>query len=144
MQTGLYILSDIASVGAPYTYERAIYGDTAIVTLGFAFDSIRIVNDSTFERHFRREVVVTRPTIPPIVESSEEFRFSGLILNRGDEIKLTVRSGLLPGGHELAYLTPVDGGTGLTRQVTTKQYACAGNFCEVTRQERVRASYARQ
>lgn len=144
IQPGLYILSDIDSVGAPFNYDRSVYGDSVTVTIRFAFDSIRIVNDTTFERHFRREVVVSRPTIPPILQSADEFRFTGLILDRGDEIKLTVRSGFLPGGHDLAYLTPVDGGTGLVRLITTRESACEGTRCETLRESRVRASYARQ
>lgn len=144
VQPGLYILSDIDSVGAPFDYDRSVYGDTAIVTQRFAFDSIRIVNDTTFERHFRREVVVTRPHIPQIVQNSDEFRFTGLILDRGEEIKLTVRSGFLPGGHDLAYLTPVDGGTGMVRLIITRESACDAVRCETLRESRVRASYARQ
>lgn len=144
VQPGLYILSEIDSLGAPFNYDRSVYGDTATVTIRFAFDSIRIVSDTAFERHFRREVVVTRSTIPPIVQSSDEFRFTGLILDRGDEIKLTVRSGFLPGGHDLAYLTPVEGGTGLVRVITTRESACDGTLCETLREKRVRASYARQ
>lgn len=144
IQPGLYILSDIGSVGAPYTFERSVHEDGSVATLSFVFDSIRIVNDSTFERHFRRELVVSRPAIPPIVESADEFRFTGLILDRDDEIKLTVRSGSLPGGHELAYFTPVEHGTGLVRQVTTRQFTCSGALCTLVREERVRASYARQ
>lgn len=144
IQPGLYILSDIGSVPAPYTYERLVHADGSVMTQSFVFDSVRILNDSTFERHFRREVVVSRPAIPPIVESADEFRFTGLILDRDDEIKLTVRSGLLPGGHDLAYFTPVEHGTALVRQMTTRQYTCSGNLCELVREERVRASYARQ
>jgi hypothetical protein len=144
VQPGLYILTDIGSVPAPYAYERAVYGDTAVVTWRFAFDSIRIVTDTTFERHFRREVVVTRPTIPPIVQGADEFRYTGLILDRGDEIKLTVRSGSLPGGHDLAYFTPVEGGTALVRPIATRESTCEGTRCEIIREARVMASYARQ
>jgi hypothetical protein len=144
VQPGLYILTDIGAVPAPYVYERSVYSDGSLVTLSFVFDSIRIVNDSTFERHFRRELIVTRPAIPPIVESADEFRFTGLILDRDDEIKLTVRAGGLPGGHDLAYFTPLDHGTALARQMTTRQYTCIGSLCELVREERVRASYARQ
>jgi hypothetical protein len=144
VQAGLYVLSDLGGASAPYVFERAVYGDTAVVTLTFAFDSVRIVNDSTFERHFRREYVVTRPHVPAIVQASEEFVFGGLILDRGDEVKLTVRSGSLPGGHDLAYFTPTEGGAGLERLVRTRQYSCDGSRCQILSEQRVRARYARQ
>jgi hypothetical protein len=144
IQPGLYILTDIGSAPAPYTYERSVQTDGSVMTLSFVFDSVRILTDTTFERHFRRELVVSRPAIPPILESADEFRFTGLILDRDDEIKLTVRSGLLPGGHDLAYFTPVEHGTALVRQMTTRQYTCSGTLCSLVREERVRASYARQ
>jgi len=140
----LYVLSDIGAVAAPYVYERAQYGDTATVTLGFAFDSVRIVDDTTFQRHFRREIVVTRSTIPPIVQSSEEFTFGGLILAREDEIKLTVRTGSLPGGHDLAYFTPVGGGTGLERTIQVRQYSCNATTCVLVGEQRARARYERR
>ncbi len=114
------------------------------MTLAFAFDSVRIVDDTTFTRHFRREIVVSRPTIPPIVQSSEEFSFTGLILDRGDEIKLTVRSGTLPGGHDLAYFTPIDGGTGLQRTLNTRQYECDATHCSLVDEQRFLARYERR
>ncbi len=144
VQPGLYVLESLGGQPAPYVFERAVYGDTAVVTLGLAFDSVRVLNDTTFERHFRRELVVSRPGIPPIVEGVEQVRFGGLILDRGDEIKLVVRSGNLPGGHELAYFTPVDRGTGLNRLVTSRQYDCQGSRCVVSREVRIRAVYARR
>ena len=129
---------------APYVYERALYSDTATVTLGFAFDSVRIVDDTTFARHFRREIVVTRSTIPPIVQSSEEFAFSGLILDRGEEIKLTVRSGTLPGGHDLAYFTPSGNRSSLERSISVRQFTCDATRCALTSDQRVQARYERR
>ncbi len=144
IQPGLYVLSELGMAPAPWVYERALYADTAIVTLTFAFDSVRILDDTTFARHLRREYVVSRPTLPPIVQAAEDFSFGGLILDRGEEIKLTVRSGPLPGGHDLAYFTPVDQGTALTRTVRTRQYSCEGFRCQLLSEQRVRARYARQ
>ncbi len=135
------MLAGIGADASPYVYERAVFGDTATVTLSFAFDSVRIVDETTFARHFRREIVLARPPIPSIVQSSEEFSFGGLILDRGDEIKLTVRSGVLPGGHDLAYFTPFESRTGLERAITVRQYTCDAITCALVSEQRVRARY---
>jgi len=141
---GLYVLSDVGGMPAPYVYEEATYSDSVVATLSFAFDSVHILNDSAFTRHFRRELVITRPPIPPIVQEFDEFRFSGIILDREDEIKLTVTSGVLPGGHDLAYFTPVAEDPVLLRHTTVRRYQCTATRCDLISEQRVISRYARQ
>ncbi|MGQ0704229.1 MAG: hypothetical protein ACT4PM_13980 [Gemmatimonadales bacterium] len=139
---GFYVLEEIGGVPAPYVYERVRYGDTLIATLQFAFDSVQILNDTTFTRHYRRELLVERPPVPPFVQGTEEFSFSGIILDREEEVKLTVRSGPLPGGHDLAYFVPDDSGLVLLRRTVRREVYCAAS-CELT-ERRVNARYARR
>ena len=139
---GLYVLEDIGGVPAPLVYERLRYEDTLIVRLEFAFDSVQILNDTSFTRHFRRELVIERPPVPPFVQDAEEFSFGGIILDREDEVKLTVRSGPLPGGHDLAFFGPGESGRVLLRRTTRREVQCASS-CEVTEQ-RVNARYGRR
>lgn len=138
---GLYVLSEIDGIPAPYVYERADYGDTLVITLRIAFDSVRILNDSAFSRHFRRELVRVRAPDPPGVLSAEEFSFGGLILVRGAEIKLTVTAGTLPGGHDFAYFTPLGAGDELVRMTTFREFRCTASNCDLETERRVGARY---
>jgi len=144
VEPGLYVLTEIGGAPAPHVIERSDYGDTMTVTLSFAFDSIRILDESTFTRHFRRELILSRPPAAPILEDFDEFGFGGLILRRDGEVKLTVRTGFLPGGHDLAYLSLSESGAELQRQTVVREFSCTANRCDLLREERVTVRYARR
>ena len=141
LQAGLYVLSSLGDQPAPFEYYRVDYGDTLSYSFAFAFDSVRIVNDTDFTRHFRREVRTLRPGVPAVVADAEEFAYAGIILDRGDEVKLTTRTGA-PGGTVIAYFSPRD--TAISRHTEIIHYLCAPNSCTLLDDRRVEAWYARR
>jgi len=138
---GLYVLRELDGNPAPFVVERARYGDTLEISLRVVFDSIRILNDSAFSRHFRRELIRFPQLGNPVLLSAEESSFGGLILQRGSEIKLTVTAGQLPGGHDFAYFTPLGDGTELERMTTFRGYRCSSSGCTLEVDRRVRTRY---
>ena len=141
LRPGRYVLETVGGEPAPFVYYRVDYADTLAITFSFAFDTIRIVNDTDFNRHFRREVQELRPGLPTAVVDAEEFDYSGIILDRGDEVKLTTRTGS-PGGTPIAYFAPRD--TALARHTQIIRYLCGQVSCSIVFDRRVDAWYARR
>jgi hypothetical protein len=141
LRPGTYVLSELGGSPAPFVYLEVNYADTLRARFVFAFDTVRIESDSSFTRHFRREAVLFRPGQPPFVADSEAFRYPGIILYRGDEVKLTTRLGS-PGGVAVAYFVPRD--TALARHTQLTTYYCLANGCAVVSDRRADAWYARR
>ena len=140
LQPGTYVLESIGGEPEPFVYYRVDYGDTLSIAFRFVFDSVRIVNDTDFTRHFRREIQELRPGIPALGLDDEEFDYAGIILDRGEEVKLTTRNGT-PGGAPIAYFAPRD--TALARHTEVARYLCGLTLCTLVFDRRVDAWYAR-
>jgi hypothetical protein len=141
LQLGRYVLTALGAEPAPFVYYRIDYHDTLSVTLSFAFDTVRILSDTSFTRHFRREALALRPGRADSLVDAEEFDYPGIILDRGEEVKLTTRFGT-PGGSPIAYFVPRD--TALARHAQVVRYSCMLEICTLTLDRRVDAWYARR
>lgn len=141
LRPGTYVLTRLGEAPAPFVYLHVNESDTLALAFTFAFDTVRIVNDSDFTRHFRRELLELRPGQPPVLADSDEFDYAGIILNRGDEVKLTTRSGS-PGGVLIAYFVPRD--SALARHTQVTRFFCQSIGCDLLSDRRVDAWYERR
>lgn len=87
---GLYVLATIDQTPPPLVTDRGDSGDSLSTLRVIDFDSIRIVNDTLFERSTSISVYIQRSgQVPPLAVANSTLNLPGMILARDGEIVLS-------------------------------------------------------
>jgi hypothetical protein len=139
---GLYVLATIDQHPLPQVTERQDSGDSLSTLRVVAFDSIRIVNDTLFERSTSDTFYVQRSGQSPLVESAYTISLSGLVLPRDGEIVLSYSPiyGPVPAPQRFA-IRP----EGLIQRIEVTRFRCSGSpICTIVSDRFVDALYTRR
>jgi hypothetical protein len=88
VQHGLYVLASLDGQSPLFVINRYEFGDTLTFLDVIEFDSIRVLDDTSFERHRSMTQHEIRNGHAPVVFGTGSFRLPGRFLPRDDEILL--------------------------------------------------------
>ena len=142
VRRGLYVLASIDQQPPPLVFERLDFGDTLSIFRAFDYDSIRIVDDTLFERRYSSSGYQQQPGQAPIHLGSGGSHSSGRILPRdGEIVLLEVHEGFLVPPPESFAIRP----EGLLRRILISRAQCVTIFsCTVISNRFADALYTRR
>lgn len=139
---GLYVLATAEHQPPLLITTRLDYGDTLALMEAIDFDSIQIVDDSTFRRHYALRQY--RQRSGGAVTSSEvvgEVNGSGTVLPRDDQVLLQLLTFVLPFPRPDVFSVRA---SGLLRRVLISGYQCTALDCVNVSNAFVDALYTRR